>query len=120
MKSQSLNVEYLLFFRDTQWARRLSPEDMQTATMEWSAWFEKLRQQGKVKDGRPLEQEGAVISRTSGGAVINTPLVGSKETVSSYSLLQVGHLTEAVEIAEACPVLNYGATIEVRQVAGHE
>jgi len=43
MKTETPILEYLLFFRDTQLAKRLSPEEMQTLTLEWVAWLNRLR-----------------------------------------------------------------------------
>ena len=120
MKTETPILEYLLFFRDTQLAKRLSPEEMQTLTLEWVAWLNRLRKQEKIKDGRPLEQSGSFILRKSGGLVSNTPLIGSEETITAYSLLEARHLTEALEIAKDCPVLNYGSTIEVRPILRSE
>ena len=120
MKTQTPTLEYLLFFRDTQLAKRLSPEEMQTLTLERVAWLERLRKQQKIKDGRPLEHDGAVISRKNAGVVASTPFAGSKESITSYLLLEARHLTEALEIAKGCPVLNNDSTIEVRPMAPKE
>ena len=120
MKGQAPTFEYLMLFRDAELARRLSPEEMQTLTLEWCAWLERLRRQGKITDGRPLENAGTLISRNSGGLIGNIPLIGSKETITAYTLLQVGHLGEGMEIAKECPVIKHGSTVEVRLVAGKE
>ena len=37
MRTKSPSNEYVLFFRDTQLAKRLSPEEMQALTLEWAA-----------------------------------------------------------------------------------
>jgi len=117
MKTQSSSHEFLLFFRDTQLAKRLSPQEMQALTVEWIQWVQRLRKQGKIKDGRPLEQGGSLISHKSGGLKANAPLIASEQTITAFSLLKVRHLNEATEIAKGCPVLKYGSTIEVRRVA---
>jgi len=41
----------------------------------------------------------------------------SKEAIAGYFLLAVSSIDEAVELAQACPILAYGAQIEVRPVA---
>src|SRR5213080_1030855 len=79
MKTKSPSNEYVLFFRDTQLAKRLSPEEMQALTLEWAAWVGRLRKQRKIKDGGPLEHEGTFISRKNAGLASNIPLIASQE-----------------------------------------
>lgn len=120
MKTKSPSNEYVLFFRDTQLAKRLSPEEMQALTLEWAAWVGRLRKQRKIKDGGPLEHEGTFISRKNAGLTSNIPLIASQETITAYSLIEANDLTEALEIAKDCPVLKGGSTIEIRPVAPRE
>ena len=41
----------------------------------------------------------------------------SKEAIAGYFRLAVGSMDEAVKIARACPIVAYGAQIELRPVA---
>ena len=120
MKTKSPSNEYVLFFRDTQLAKRLSPEEMQALTLEWAAWVGRLRKQRKFKDGGPLEHEGTFISRKNAGLASNIPLIAPQETITAYLLIEANDLTEALEIAKDCPVLKGGSTIEIRPVAPRE
>jgi hypothetical protein len=74
----------------------------------------------EIQEATVLMQSGSLILRKSGGLVSNTPLIGSEETITAYSLLEARHLTEALEIAKDCSVLNYGSTIEVRPILRSE
>jgi hypothetical protein len=56
-------------------------------------------------------------SETHGRVVADGPFAESKEAVAGYFLLRVASLDEAVAIAKECPVLAYGAAVEVRPVA---
>jgi hypothetical protein len=49
--------------------------------------------------------------------VADGPFAESKEAIGGYFLLQVDDQNEAVKIAQQCPTLEYGATVEVRPVA---
>ena len=116
MNEQKQN-EYLLLFRGSSWDKGLSPEQLQKAMDQFMAWFERLKQQGKVKVGQPLERTGKIVSGKNGRIVADGPFAESKEAIGGYFLLQVDDLDEAVEIAKACPVLEYGSTVEVRPIA---
>jgi hypothetical protein len=109
--------EYLLLFRGTDWHKGLSPEEIQTVTTSWRAWFERLTREGKAKAGQPLVNEGKVVSGKHGRVVADGPFAESKEAIGGYFLLQVDSLEAAVAIAQDCPGLGYGAVVEVRPVA---
>ncbi|PYI89146.1 MAG: hypothetical protein DME26_01870 [Verrucomicrobia bacterium] len=117
MSTQTSTSEYLLLFRGSQWDKGLSPEQLQGAMDQFMAWFERLKQQGKVKVGQPLERTGKIVSGKNGRTVADGPFAESKEAIGGYFLLQVDSLEEAVAIAKQCPILEYGSTVEVRPVA---
>src|SRR6267378_5183121 len=116
MNNQTQN-EYLLLFRGSGWDKGLSPEQLQKTMDQFMAWFERLKQQGKVKAGQPLERTGKIVSGKNGRTVADGPFAESKEAIGGYFLLQVDDLDEAVEIAKQCPGLDYGIDVEVRPVA---
>ena len=50
--------DFLLIFEggDPDWAKNLSPEQMQGAMQEWGAWFEALEKSGNLRNpGAALE-----------------------------------------------------------------
>lgn len=108
--------EYMLLFRDNNWHKGLSPEEMQQVATKWMAWFERHKAAGKVLSGRPLMPEGKLVSG-KGGRVADGPFAEAKETIGGYFLLQVESIDEAVAIAQECPGLPYGSIVEVRPVA---
>jgi hypothetical protein len=109
--------QYLLLFRGTGWYQQLSPEEIQEVMGRWTAWFERLSRQGKLKSGLPLHHEGKIISGKSGRSVADGPFAESKEAIGGFFLLQADDLDEAVRIAQQCPSLDYGVSVEVRPVA---
>jgi len=115
MSTQTTTSEYMLLFHGSQWDKGLSPEEIQKIMGQWNAWLERLTLQGKVKAAQPLEREGKIVSGK--GRVADGPFAESKEAIGGYFLLEVDGLSEALEIAEECPSLGYGVTIEVRPVA---
>ena len=107
----------MLLFRGTNWDKGLSPQEIQNTVSQFMAWFERLKLEGIAKTGQPLVSEGKIVSGKGGRTVADGPFAESKEAIGGYFLLQVNSIDEAVQIARECPILQYGATIEVRQVA---
>jgi len=110
--------DYLLMFRGTDWDKGLSPEEIQTVMNQLMAWLGGLNRQGMVKAGQPLGEAGRTISGKKGRTVADGPFAESKEAVGGYLIVQAKDLDEAVAIARSYPCLDYGATVEVRPVAG--
>jgi len=108
---------YLLLFRGIDWHKGLSPEQIQTVMNQWRNWFERLTQEGKCKGGHPLEPEGKVVTGKKGRVVADGPFAEAKEAIGGYFMLRVDTMEEALAIAQQCPSLDYGAIVEVRQVA---
>ena len=108
--------EFMLLFRVTDWDRGLSTVEIQNVMSRWIAWFDRLTEQGKARAGQPLTDQGKVVSGKKGQTVLDGPFAESKEAVAGYILLQVDNLDEATEIAKECPGLDYGLSVEVRQV----
>jgi hypothetical protein len=115
--STQTGSEYMLLFRGTDWHKGLSPEEIQQVVTQMNAWLARLTAEGKAKAGKPLVQEGKIVSQKKGQQVADGPFAESKEAIAGFFLLEVGSLDEAAEIAKDFPGLNYGATVEVRPVA---
>jgi hypothetical protein len=116
MSTVTIAAEYLLLFRGKDWNKGLSPQQIQTIAGQWTTWFERLTEQGKVKVAHPLEYESKIVSWKKGRIVVDDPFVASHEAITGYFLLGVAGLDEALEIAMDCPALEYGLSIEVRPV----
>ena len=108
--------EYMLLFRGACWDKGLSPEEAQRLMGQVMAWFEGLKEQGRVKAGQPLGPEGKTVSGKKARPVADGPFAESKEAVGGYLLLHADSLDDAVAIAKTNPTLEYGITIEVRPV----
>lgn len=108
---------YMLIFRGTDWHKGLSAEESQQAVNAMMEWFKRLTDAGKATAGHPLEVEGKVVSGKNGKVVSDGPFLESKEAIGGFFMLQVESMDEAVAIARQCPMLAYGARVEVRQLA---
>jgi hypothetical protein len=49
--------------------------------------------------------------------VVDGPFAEAKEAIGGYFFLRVADIEEATEIAQRCPSLAHGMTVEVRPVA---
>jgi len=66
MSSQTTTSEFMLLIRGTHWRKDLSPEEIEKVMNRWTAWFDRLTQEGKAKAGQPLAHEGS-FPRVQGG-----------------------------------------------------
>jgi hypothetical protein len=120
MENTGLEIDgkgYLLLIRNITWDQGMTPEELQNVLSKFSAWVEGMSKSGKLIDAHPLAQEGKVVSGSRGKVVADGPFAESKEAVGGYFALDVETEEEAVEIAQACPALDYGVTLEVRRIA---
>jgi hypothetical protein len=117
MSTPNPTSEYLLLFRGTDWDRSMSPAEMQQTMSRFLAWFERLSADGTLKAGQPLTEEGRIVSGKSGRTVVDGPFAESKEAIGGYFLIGAASLDEAVEIAQQCPMLEFGVDVEVRHIA---
>jgi len=108
------NTGYLLLFRSNDWHLDLSREELQKAINQNRAWIEQLAAQGKVRAAQPLARNGGRVSGRNGRIVSDGPFAEAKEVVGGYFLLDAGTMEEAITVAQSCPSLAQGASIEVR------
>jgi hypothetical protein len=117
MTTQVITSEYLLLLRGMDWDRELSPEEIQKVMVRWNAWYDRFVREGKVAGGQPLWREAKTVSGKKGRTVADGPFAEAKELIAGYIMCRVSNIDEAVKIAQGCPALDYGVTIEVRPIA---
>jgi hypothetical protein len=115
MAPKETKSEYLLLFRNTSWHKDLSPEEIQQNMARFTAWFERLSNAGQFKGGGPLAHNGKIIQRRN--AITDGPFAESKEAIAGFFIIQADSPEQAVEIANGCPGLEFGQTVEVRAIA---
>ncbi len=96
----------------------VSPEDMQRIIEKYVAWGNRLEAAGKKKLGQKLRDGEGRVMRGNGGEISITdgPFSETKEVVGGYWLIEAANYDEAVELARDCPHMEYGASLEIRQV----
>ena len=107
--------QYMLFlYNDPAGYAKLSPEEMQKAIEKYMAWTKKPFTVGSQR----LAGDPGRVIRSNGGKPHTTdgPYSESKEVLGGYYLIEAADYEEAVRRAMDHPHLEYGGTIEVRQL----
>jgi hypothetical protein len=107
----------LLYNDPSNWAT-MSPQEIQRAIEKFHAWGQKLRQKGVLLGSHKLADEPGQVLRASGGQVrvSDGPYSETKEVLGGYYLVEAATYDQAVATSRDCPNLEYGGTIEVREV----
>lgn len=106
----------LLLYGNEDMFRNLSPEEMQKATEKYMDWMKKPFTLDSQRLGDDL---GRVIRHNAGKPTVKDgPYSETKEVLGGYYTIEAANYDEAVKLALANPQLEYGGTIEVRQVYG--
>ena len=103
----------LLYDEPANW-QNLSPEDMQKAVEKYIAWAKKPF----MVDSKRLAEDVGKVIRAGAGKPRTTdgPYSETKEILGGYYTIEAANYEEAVQRAMDHPHLEYGGTIEVRQV----
>jgi hypothetical protein len=111
---------YMLLFRDAPAAvYDAMPAEQRTACLDrWNAWYDTIADRGVMVSAHPLETPVRMISGPRGESVVDGPFAEAKELIAGYFMFTAENLDEATAIAQRCPNLQHGMTVEVREVAG--
>jgi hypothetical protein len=112
------STDFILLFRGGISHNDLSPEQMQQILAQYTEWIDRHRERGQYLGGKPLENQGKVVSGKSEQQIVSDgPFMESKEIVAGFTMFRAASLEAAVEIAKDCPFLGSGGIVEVRPVA---
>jgi len=111
--------EFALLYRSTQEAHRDamgSPEKAQQSMTKWRAWFKEMADKGQLKSiGQPLERVSSVVAGKK-RTITDGPYAEIKDVIGGFSIIEAKDLEQAAKIASACPILEFGGSVEVRPV----
>jgi hypothetical protein len=114
MDTKMTRAEYLVLSRGARWDTLLSPDEIQKMSAQFTAWYERLTNEGKVIRGCHLAHKGKIIAARN--VVTDGPFPESKEAIGGYWFIVADSLEEAVDIAKGDPCIEFGATVEVRPI----
>ena len=106
-------AEYLVISRG-EWDKTLSRDEIQNAIDQFYTWLDRLVDEGKMKRGQRLTDEGKTIARKS--VITDGPFGESKEVIGGYWFILANNLDEAAQIAKGNPCLEYGLFFEIRPI----
>lgn len=89
-----------------------SPEQMQAIIQPFQDWIGSIAAQNKlVAPPKRWDTGGKVIKQ---GVVTDGPYAEIKESLGGMILIRAENYDDAVAIAQGCPILQWGGTVEVR------
>jgi hypothetical protein len=89
-----------------------SPQQMQEAIKPFQDWIGGIAAQNKlVSPPKRWDTAGKVVKQN---LVTDGPYAEIKESVGGMVLIRANDYEEAAEIAKGCPVLKWGAVVEIR------
>jgi hypothetical protein len=108
----------LLLHEDPSSFATMSPEQIQKVIEKYMAWGARLKQAGVLASSHKLTDESGKVMRgkAPGVRVTDGPYSETKEIFAGYYLVEAESYDRAMDLARDCPHLEYGGTIEVRQV----
>jgi hypothetical protein len=106
----------LLLYHNPEGWDHLSPDEQQRALEKYMAWGHKSFNKGGM---RLAHDPGRVMRFQNGQSqVTDGPYSETKEVLGGYYLIEAKDYDEAVQLTKDHPHLEYGGTVEVRQVYG--
>lgn len=90
-----------------------TPEQMKEAIKPYGEWIAGLAKENKlVTPPKRWDLDGRIVTKSS--AVRHGPYAERKESIGGLVLVKAEDYEGAVEIAKGCPIIKYGAIVEVR------
>jgi hypothetical protein len=112
-------AQFILILHNSTTARpNRSPAEAQAITQRYVAWSQQLGAKGHIKGGQKLKDEpGKVVTLPSGKMTVRDgPFSETKEIIGGYFLMEAKDYSEASALCDGCPHLEFGGTIEVREI----
>ena len=109
-----MNQFMMIFRKEKKEEAQPTPEQMQAMFQSWQDWIGGIAAQGKFVSSDALGNSGRTVN--SAGPLTDGPYVEVKEMIGGYAIVKADTLDEAVSLADGCPILNIGGTVEVRDV----
>jgi hypothetical protein len=106
--------KFMVLSRGAAWDTVLSPTEVREMSAKFSAWYERLSNEGKIEPGYRLGRKGKIVGAND--IITDGPFPESKEAIGGYWFIVAYSLEEAADIAKGNPCLEYGATVEVRPI----
>ena len=92
-------------------------KDFENFMMEYGKWTEELVSAKKFISGEKLtENLGKTLRKNGNSIAVEGPYADSKDAISGFYIVQAKNEAAAIEIANGCPSVKLGGSVEVREV----
>jgi hypothetical protein len=107
--------EFLLLVRSSYQTKSVpAPAQLQQQLQQWQEWVSKLKTDGSLLELPPhFDEVGKILKKYY--PVAEGPYVEGNETIGRLLLIKAADYEAATKIAQGCPVLAQGGTVEVRR-----
>jgi hypothetical protein len=107
--------EYMMIFRnDYSPEFKPSPEQMQASIKQWQDWIGGIASQQKFVETNRLGFQGKTLHADK--TITDGPYAEVKEIIGGYIIVKSDDLSSALALAEGCPILSIGGSVEVRDI----
>lgn len=104
----------MIFRNDYNPSLKPSPEQIQAMITKYQDWIGGIAAQGKFLSTNRLGFEGKTLK--SNNVITDGPYAEIKEIVGGYMLVKANDLNDAMNLAQGCPILTIGGSVEVRNI----
>ena len=108
-------ANFLFLFRRSPNPEKASPEEMQQIMQKWMSWVDELKKKGVYKAGEPLLPTGKMLHKDN--VITDGPFAEGKELIGGFFIVEADDIDAAVTMANGCPDLERGGSVEVRDIA---
>ena len=107
----------LLLLEDARYQQPQGQSALMDRIHEYGGWAKALKQTGRFITGDKLSDEGRLCRKDNGAIAVTTGVSqGGEGALAGYFLIGAESFEEALTIADGCPHLKYGGTVEVRRI----
>jgi hypothetical protein len=106
--------KYALLLRVNK--KPLNPQQLELRTQMWGELIKILREEGKFIESQIFDEEAFNISGISEKKINNGPICDHDEIMGGMIIIQAADLDEALEISRRCPTLDFGGSVEIRNL----
>ncbi len=94
-----------------------SPTDFENFMMDYVNWTKELATAEKLIAGEKLtESLGTTLRKKGKSIVVDGPYTDSKDAIGGFYIIKAKDEKAAIELANGCPALKYGGSVEIREV----
>ena len=95
----------------------LPPEQMKDIISRFEAWYKSLVSSGRfVSKGRLHDGQGTTLRIRNGELRTDGPYCETKEAIGGFFMIAARDRDEAIAEARKCPLLPFGASVEIRAI----